>query len=79
MHTKQTGNFQQFGVGTTKKQMCISIDGPKLWNSLEAILREEISIHMSKHTYKLTIMESYIKNCIDLLLICGTKLMSDFS
>ena len=44
----QTGNFQQFDVRTTKKQMCITIGGTKLWNSLEAILREEIDIDKSK-------------------------------
>ena len=55
--------------------MCISIQGPKLWKSLETILKEEISIHMPKHRYKQIIMESDIKNCIDLVLICGVKLM----
>ena len=45
VHTRQTGNFQQFDVRTTKKQMCITIGGPKLWKSLEPNLREEINIH----------------------------------
>ena len=31
--------------------MCITIDGPKIWNSPEAILIEETSIHMFKHKY----------------------------
>ena len=52
LHTRQTGNFQQFDVRTTQKQMCISIDGPKLWNSLETIVKEETSIYMFKHIYK---------------------------
>ena len=60
VHTRQTGNFQQFDVRTIKKQMCISIDGPNLWIILEAILKEEISIHMFKHKYKQIMMESYI-------------------
>ena len=44
--------------------MCISIDGPKLRNFLETILKEEISIHMLKHKYKKIIMESYIKKVL---------------
>ena len=79
VHTRQSGNFQQFDVRTTKRKMCISIDGPKLWNSMEITLKKEASIHMSKHKYMQIIMESYIENCIDLLLVCGTKLMSQFS
>ena len=79
VHTRQTGNFQEFNVRTTKKQMCISMDGPKLWNSLETILKEETSKHMHKHKFKQIIMESYINNCIDLLLMCGTKLMLEIS
>ena len=59
VHTRQTGYFQQFDVRTTKKQMCIAIGGPKLWNSIEAHLREEISVHKFKK-YKQTIMKSYI-------------------
>ena len=62
VHTRQTGNFKQSDVRTTKKQMYISIDGQKLWNSLETILKEETSIHMSKHKYKQIIIELYIKN-----------------
>ena len=59
MHTGQTGNFQQLDVGTTKKQMCITVVGPKLKNSLDTNLKEEISIHKLKKDNK-TIMKSYI-------------------
>ena len=48
-HTRHTGNIQQFDV---RKQMCISIDGPKLWNSLETILKEETSMYMFRHKHK---------------------------
>ena len=48
VHTRQTGNFQQFDVRTTKKYMCITIGGPKLRNSLETNLREDINIHKIK-------------------------------
>ena len=60
VHTRQIGNFQQLDVRTTKKQMCITIGGPKLWNSLQTNLREEINIHMFFTKYKQTIMDSYI-------------------
>ena len=39
------GNFQQFDVKTTIKQMCITMGGSKLWNSLDTNLKEEINIH----------------------------------
>ena len=45
VHTRQTENFQQLDVRTTTKQMCITIGGPKLWNSLETNPIEEINIH----------------------------------
>ena len=45
VHTTQTENFQLFDVRTTKKQMCITIGGPKLWNSLKTNPKEEINIH----------------------------------
>ena len=48
VHIRQTVNFQQFDVRTTKKQMCITIGGSKLWNSLVKNLIEEINIHKSK-------------------------------
>ena len=48
VHIRQTENFQQFDVRTTKKQMCITIGGSKLWNSLVKNLIEEINIHKSK-------------------------------
>ena len=60
VHTRQTGNFQQFNVRTTKKQMCITIGGQKLWNSLQTNLKEEIDIHKSKKKNKQIIMDSYI-------------------
>ena len=40
VHTRQIGNFQKFDVRTTKKQMCITMGGSKLWNSLETNLKE---------------------------------------
>ena len=48
VHTRQTGNFQQSDVITTKEQMCITIRESKLWNSLETSLIEENNIHRSK-------------------------------
>ena len=48
VHTRQTGHFQQLYARTTKKQMCITIGGSKLWNSLETNLKEEINIHKLK-------------------------------
>ena len=45
VNTRQTGNFQQYDVRTTKKQMCITMSGPNLCNSLEANLTEVMSIH----------------------------------
>ena len=60
VHTRQTGNFKQFDVRTSKKQMCITIGGSKLWNSLETNLTEEINIHKLKKEYKQTIMDSYL-------------------
>ena len=71
--------MQRLTVHILALQMCISIDSPRLWNSLETILKAETSMHMFKHGYKQIIMESYIKYCIDLLLMCGIKLMSEFS
>ena len=62
VHARQTGNFQQFYVRTTKEHMCITIGGSKLWNSLETNLKEEINIHKFRKHYKQTIMESYIYN-----------------
>ena len=41
VHTRQNGNFQQVDVRTTKKQMCITTGGPKLWNSIVANLKEK--------------------------------------
>ena len=41
VHIRQTGNFQQFDVTTTQKQMCISIDGPNLWDPQETILKRK--------------------------------------
>ena len=59
VHTRQTETFQQFDVRTTKKKMCITTGGPKLWNSFETNLKEEINIHKLKK-YEQTIMDSYI-------------------
>ena len=47
VNTRQTGNFQKFDMRTTKKQMCITIGGPKLWNSFDTNLKEGISIQKS--------------------------------
>ena len=70
VHTRQTGNFQQFDVRTTKKQMCFTIGGPKLWKSLETNLREEINIHkfLKKESKQLWI-HAY-KIWIEFVVIC---------
>ena len=62
VHTRKSGNIQQIYVRTTKKQMRISMDESKLWNSMETILKEETSMHMLRYKYKQIIMGSYIKN-----------------
>ena len=82
LHIKQTGNFQQFDLRTPpppqiKKR--IYIDGPKLWNSMETIIKEETGIYMTKHRYKQIIMESYIKNLYSPLIDMWYKDDTEFS
>ena len=71
VHTGLTGNFKQFDGRTTKKQMCITIGGSKLWNSLQTNLKEEINIHKPKKIYisKQLWIHTY-KVWIDFVLIC---------
>ena len=55
--------------------MCISIDGPKLLNSLETIQNiKYVYICLNINKGKI-IMESYIFFNVKLVLICGMKLM----
>ena len=53
VHTRQTGNFQQLDVRTTKKQMCITIGVPKLWNSFETNLKRNKNTQIKKISKKL--------------------------
>ena len=79
VHSRQTGNFKLLDVGTTKKQMCISIDGPNLWNFMEAIhKRQQVCICLDVNIKKL-LWNLTEKKFIDLLLIYGTKIILEFS
>ena len=77
--TRQTGNFQQLNVKPTKKTNVYFYRWTKLCNSMETILREETSIHMFVKKFTKLLWNLAEKICIDLLLICGTTLMSGFS
>lgn len=49
---KNKKNFYQKFVRTRKKQLCISISGVKLWNSLSDCLKSSRNIHCFKRLYK---------------------------
>ena len=56
-NTRQKDNFVLKLVRTTSKSMCVSVTGPKLWNSLE------LSIQMSRNIYifKRKLKQKYIQ------------------
>ena len=57
--TRQQDNFRQNSVRTDLKKMSLSINGVKIWNSLNDRLKRMKSENTFKKFYKLNIFEDY--------------------
>jgi hypothetical protein len=57
--TRQVNKFKQSYVRTKLKSMCISVQGVKLWNSLDCSLTNAKHIHVFKKLFKQKLIESY--------------------
>ena len=57
--TRQNCVFKQKCARTYLKAMCISINGVKLWNSLDSSLIHCKSVHLFKKNYTVQVLHSY--------------------
>ena len=51
--------YYQKYVRTKQKQMCLSVHGVKLWNSLDSEIRQNKTIYSFKAKYKYFLLNSY--------------------
>ena len=56
---RQNSNFKKKHCRTTKKAMCLSITGVKLWNSFEKRICRAKSIFLFKKLYKVSVFNNY--------------------
>ena len=57
--TRQSNTFKQAFARTTLKSRCISVQGIKLWNSLENSIKSAENIFMFRKLYKRRIFQLY--------------------
>ena len=57
--TRQNNTFKQVFARTTLKSQCISVQGIKLWNSLENLIKSANNILMFRKLYKRKIVLLY--------------------
>ena len=58
-NTRQENNFKNKYCRTILKSMCISVKGPKMWNSLNKDLKNSSNIHAFKISYKHYLVNKY--------------------
>ena len=62
MATRQINTFYLPRARTTLKSMCVTINGVKLWNSLnQEIIKEYKTLHKFRRSIKTMLLERYIK------------------
>ena len=58
--TKQNSYFKQNYVRTTRKQMCISVCGVKLWNTVKNEIKNCKKVYIFKKMYKKQLLSTYV-------------------
>jgi len=55
-NTRQVGNFAIKSCRTVKKSLCLSIKGPKIWNTLPQNIKSSRTLNTFKKTYKVYLL-----------------------